>query len=177
MLHKLLIAIAALFGFGASAQADASKPAIDLNTPVENPSLVRAMNRLAVENSDAAKDSLLAELQLAHFLAAMLPGDNGKFPDSSPGLTQLKKGTRFGVLSAGKDGKNYLVLFSDWNALRAYTNLEVKGWVLPAQDAWSFALQGHTYDGVVLNPAHNALPLERPMLEFLSRRAATANER
>ena len=109
MLHKLLIAIAALFGFGASAQADTSKPTIDLNTPVENPSLVRAMNRLAVENSDAAKDSLLAELQLAHFLAAMLPGDNGKFPESSPGLTQLKKGTRFGVLSAGKDGKNYQI--------------------------------------------------------------------
>ena len=40
--------------------------------------------------------------------------------------------------------------------------------VLPAKDAWQFALQGLTYDGVVINPAHNALPLARPMVEYLA---------
>jgi len=145
---------------------------MDLNTAVENPSLVHAMNRVVAEDSAAAKDLLLLELQRANYLAAMLPDGNNKSLGIKPGQTTLNKGTRFGVLSAGKNGKNYLVLFSDWKALKAYTKLEVTGWVLPARDAWSFALQGSTYDGVVINPAHNALPLERPMLEFLSRNAA-----
>ncbi|BAV34212.1 hypothetical protein SCL_1921 [Sulfuricaulis limicola] len=144
---------------------------MDLNTAVENPSLVHAMDRVVSENSTAAKDLLLLELQRANYLAAMLPDGEKPSIGIKPGRTVLKKGTHFGVLSAGKDGKNYLVLFSDWKALKAYTKLEVTGWVLPAHDAWSFALQGSTYDGVVINPAHNALPLERPMLEFLSKNA------
>ena len=92
-----------------------------------------------------------------------------KVEEESVGVKKIAKGSKFGVLSAGKDGKNFLVLFTDWRALRAHTKLEVTGWVLPAKDAWSFALQGTTYDGVVINPAHNALPLARPMLEYLSR--------
>jgi hypothetical protein len=94
-----------------------------------------------------------------------------KSPSSKVGETTIQKGSTFGVLSAGKDGKNYLVLFTDWKALQLYTNQKVSGRVLPSKDAWAFALQGKTYDGVVINPAHNALPLERPMLEFLAREA------
>jgi hypothetical protein len=169
MLRALRLAFASFLVFGASACG--GEPPVDLNTAVENPSLVRAMNRVAAENTAAAKDLLLLELQRANYLAAMLP-DGEKALGTKPGLTVLKKGTRFGVLSAGKGGKNYLVLFSDWKALKGYTKLEVTGWVLPARDAWSFALQGSTYDGVVINPAHNALPLERPMLEFLFKNAA-----
>jgi hypothetical protein len=147
-----------------------AKPSVDLNQAVENTALVAAMERVARENSDSAKDILLHELQRANYLAAMFT-EGMKAHEQSPGVKVLPKGSKFGVLAAGKDGKNFLVLFTDWSALRAYTSRNVTGWALPAKDAWLFALQGTTYDGVVINPAHNALPLARPMLEYLSKSA------
>lgn len=163
----------AMFGIllavsSATCAADLKAP-VDMNKPVENPALVTAIQRVATDGSNTAKDQLLFELQRANYLAAMLDVGLKKSPSSKVGETTIQKGSTFGVLSAGKAGKNYLVLFTDWKALQLYTNQKVSGWVLPSKDAWAFALQGKTYDGVVINPAHNALPLERPMLEFLAR--------
>jgi len=166
MLKKLL----ALVGVLGTAQAQPVRPPVDLNKPVENPALVQAMERVASDGSDQAKDALLTELRRANFLAAILT-DEMKTTSTEPGLTTIEKGSRIKFLAAGKDSKQYLPLFSDWQAIRAYTDLNVSALVLPAVDAWSFALQGDTYQGVVINPAHNALPLERPMLQFLSTQA------
>ncbi|AJQ94829.1 SseB family protein [Gynuella sunshinyii] len=139
---------------------------IDVNKAVENPVLVAAMERVAREGSDEAKDELLKQLLQANYLAAMF-AENLKISSNEENQKTIEQGSTFGVLSAENDGKNYLVLFTDWQALGAYTDQQVSGWILPGQQAWSFALQGDTYDGVVINPAHNALPLERPTLEYL----------
>ena len=139
---------------------------IDVDQPVENPSLVAAMDRVAEEGSDASKDELLLQLQRANYLAAMFSDDLKMSPGEGKENT-IEKGSTFGLLSAESGGKNYLVLFTDWKALVAYTDQKVSGWVLPSKDVWAFASQGNTYDGVVINPAHNALPLERPILEYL----------
>ena len=150
-----------------TAQAQPVEPKLDLDKAVENPALVRAMDQLAKDNSEAARDQLVGELQHAEFLAAILP-DDGKTPfDGPPGAKIVSKGTQFNVLAAGKDGKSYLLLFTDWAQLRMYTNKNVKGWVLPAGDAWAFGLQ-KGFDGIVVNPAHNALPLRREMLQYLA---------
>jgi hypothetical protein len=166
MLSKLKASLASLLAAGAAAHGANIKPPVDLNTPVENPALVRAMSRVASDGSNAAKDALLLEIQRANYLAAMFTNEM-KSTVQGPGMMRIEKGSRIGLLSAEKDGKQFLVLFSDWEALRAYTTLSVSGMILPARDAWAFALQGDTYQGIVINPAHNALPLERPMLEYL----------
>ncbi len=140
---------------------------IDVNNAVENPALVAAMDRVAHEGSDEAKDELLKQLLHANYLAAMF-ADGLKVSSLDSDHQTIEKGSTFGVLSAESEGKNFLVLFTDWNALGQYTDQEVSGWILPSKSVWLFALQGNTYDGVVINPAHNALPLERPMLEYLS---------
>ncbi|WP_428243475.1 SseB family protein [Gynuella sp.] len=139
---------------------------IDVNKAVDNPVLVAAMERVAHEGSDEAKDELIKQLLQANYLAAMFTEDL-KISSDKENQQTIEQGSTFGVLCAENDGKNYLVLFTDWQALGAYTDQKVSGWILPGQQAWSFALQGDTYDGVVINPAHNALPLERPMLEYL----------
>ena len=87
---------------------------------------------MAREATYAAKDSLLVALQRANYLAAMLPVDKKQPVEFTPGQSILKQGTRIGVLSASKDGKNYPLLFSDWKSLKAYTDLQVTGRVLPA---------------------------------------------
>lgn len=168
MLKKIVAVASSLIAATSFGQGKPPAPQINLNQAIENPALVAAMSRVAKDGSDSAKDALLQELRRANYLAAMF-ADGMKTQEKSPGVKEVAKGSKFGVLSAGKDGKNYLVLFTDWQALRSYTQLEVSGWVLPAKDAWTFALQGATYDGVVINPAHNALPLARPMLEYLAK--------
>ena len=50
----------------------------------------------------------------------------------------LPAGARFDLLLAGKQGKNYLVLFTDWEAIRAYTKEDVTAIGMPAREAWSF---------------------------------------
>ena len=167
MLKKIGVALSSLLAASAVTNAQPVTPPVDLNQSVENPALVAAMERVARENSNSAKDALLRELQHANYIAVMF-ADDLKARESSPGQVTIEKGSKFGVLYAERDGKTYLVLFTDWQALYAYTQLKVSGWILPAKDAWRFALQGSTYDGVVINPAHNALPLARPMIEYLA---------
>jgi hypothetical protein len=157
-----LLMVAAL-----AVQAQSSEPKLDLDKAVENPALVRAMDQLATTNSEANRDQLVGELQRAEFLAAIVPDDGRTAFAGPPGATIVSKGARFGVLAAGKDGKSWLLLFTDWAQLRMYTNNKVTGWVLPASDAWAFGLQ-KGFDGVVVNPAHNALPLKHEMLQYLA---------
>ena len=150
-----------------AAQAQPVEPKLDVDKAVENPALVRVMGQLAAENSETNRDQLIGELEHAEFLAAILP-DDGKTPfDGPPGAKVVSKGTRFNVLAAGKDGKSWLLLFTDWAQLRMYTNKNVTGWVLPASDAWAFGLQTG-FDGIVVNSAHNALPLRHEMVQYLA---------
>jgi hypothetical protein len=171
MFQRIKSIIGVLLSLGVASAMAENNSNIDVNQPIYNPSLVNAMARVATEGSDEAKDELLAELQQANYIAAMFTDGLKVSPSSEESQETIEKGSTFGVLSAEKDGKNYLVLFTDWEALGAYTDKKVSGWILPSKEAWSFSLQGNTYDGVVINPAHNALPLERPMLEYLSHHA------
>lgn len=150
-----------------SSQVHAQHSSVDLNRPVTNPALMQAMSRVAKDGSDASKDALLAELQRANYLVAIYSDRLSPGQKQRDGLMLIPKGRQMDVITAGKDGKHYLLLFTDWEALSAYTDKAVSVWVLPARDAWDFVLQDKTFDGVVINPAHNALPLQRPMVEYL----------
>ena len=163
--HRIGAALLAIVALATHAQT--AEPKLDLDKAVENPALVRAMDQVASSNTETARDQLVGELQQGEFLAAILPDDGKATFEGPPGATVVSKGTRFGVLAAGKDGKSWLLLFTDWAQLRMYSNKNVKGWVLPASDAWAFGLQ-QGFDGIVINPAHNALPLRRDMLQYLA---------
>ena len=143
---------------------------LDLNKPVANAELSLAMDRLTHDNSDAAKDALLIELNKANYLALSVGKGLSEGIASSNGQALLPAGARFELLMAGKQGKNYLLLFTDWDAIRAYTKEDVTAIVLPAKDAWSFfsTTLAATNEGIVINPAHNALPLRKPMISYLT---------
>jgi hypothetical protein len=138
---------------------------IDLTKAIENPDLVRALARLATDTSDAAKDEVVAQLQRATFLVAIL-GDETEIPED--GQVVFQKGSRIQILTAeSDDGSTFLPLFTDWRAIRDYVDDPVNGMVMPAKNAWAFALHDKLYEGVVINPVGDTLPLGRPMVEFL----------
>jgi type III secretion system (T3SS) SseB-like protein len=152
---------------------------LDLNKPVVNAELSLAMDRLARDTSDAAKDALLLELNKANYLAVSVGKGLSEGIASSNGQALLPAGARFDLLMAGKQGKNYLLLFTDWDAIRAYTKEDVTAIVLPAKDAWSFfsSTLAATYEGIVINPAHNALPLRKPMISYLAAASSKAERK
>ena len=145
---------------------------VDLNKPVENPALLSAIDAMADEPTDSNRSKLLLALNGANLLAAILT-DEMITAETAPGQTIIKAGSLIKFLTAGKDGQSYLSLFTDWNALRTYTNFNVSAMIFPSLDAWQFALQGNTYDGVVVNPAHNAVSLNRQLLQYLARGSDT----
>ena len=166
MFRKLRAVLSSLFK-SAQIQAALVESPVDLSQAVENPALVKALDLVATDGSNEAKDQLLVELQRANYLAAILT-DEMKTTGSVPGQLIVEKGSFIKFLTAESDGKRYLPLFSDWRAIKGYTPLDVTALVLPGREAWSFALQGSTYDGIVINPAHNSLPLDRSMLLYLA---------
>ena len=144
------------------------KPAIDVNKPIENPALVAAIERLARENSDKAKDLLLVELNKANYLAAILTDEMHTSAPDEHGKTVIQKDSIIKVIeTSDAHGNRYLPLFTDWKAIGEYTNKPVSTLVLPASDAWSFALHVGKYDGIVINPGRNALPLNKDMIKYL----------
>lgn len=156
---------------GISKNTGASAPPVDLDKPVENPRLVAALKRAADDDSDEAKDRLFREIQRANFLVAIYTDEMRFSPTPTPGHMIIQQGSRIKVLSLEAGGENYLPLFTDWAAIRAYTDDKVNTLVFPAADAWLFALKDKAYQGVVINPAGDALPMDREMLEYLCLRS------
>jgi hypothetical protein len=152
--------------------------AIDLNKPVENPQLSKALDRLRADTSDAAKDALLVELNKATYLALAVDDGHLRRLTKVDRQEALPPGTRISFLTAGDTGKMNLLLFTDWKAARAYSDAKVIGYVLPAADAWSLFedVLGSTLNGVVINPAHNTLPLDRRMIAYLRRVGTRPNK-
>src|SRR5690606_32244507 len=109
-----IIVILFLVGVGEAMSQEESK--IDVNKAVENPELVAAMDRVAREGSDEAKDELLKQLLKSNYLAAMF-ADDLNISSTDGNQQTIEKGSTFGVLTAERAGKNYLVLFTDWRAL------------------------------------------------------------
>lgn len=145
----------------------------DVNTPVTNPALSAALAANAQHDTLDTRRELTRELLQATFLVAILTDEVQETPGEVPDQATWQPGSRFSVLLAG-DGQSgrMLPLFSDWEALRQWTDQPVSGLLMPAAEAWVFALADDTYSGVVLNPATDCLTYRRPALAQLAGRPA-----
>jgi len=143
-------------------------PPVDLDTPVTNPRLVSALNSFATDQSDTQLNALLIELNNAVYLVATLLDEANVKETATPGNVILEKGSVIKVITASDSDDNPLLpLFTDWDAIKLWTQDPVQTLVMPARDAWAFALNGYT--GVIINPAGPCLPLNRPQIEELHR--------
>jgi hypothetical protein len=142
------------------------KPPVDLNRPIQNPGLVKALERLAETDTDEARRSLIAELNAAHYLVPVFM-DEAKLSSNSPGEATVRQGSIIKVLHCEDDqGQVWLGLFTDWDQIRAWTDAAVDTLVMPAKDAWEFA-SPEQYVGAVLNPANHGLPIDQDRLGYL----------
>jgi hypothetical protein len=145
-------------------------PPVDLDTPVTNPALLAAINNLGSGADQSRLNALILELNRAVYLVATLL-DEANVKEQSPGQVTFQKGSRVKVLGImDTSNRPLLPLFTDWDAIRKWTNEPVSSMVMPAGQAWEFALA--QYQGVVINPGGPLLELNRDQLEDLRRQAA-----
>jgi len=175
MLKKL---ITLLFGTAVTPSQAAAEgaPPIDVNVAVTNPNLVTAMERLKTDTSNTAKDALLLELNKSNYLVAIFSDEMRTSEPDENGRSVIEKGSVIKVLNTSDgDGNMYLPVFTDWDALRKYIDQPVSTLVFPPQDAWHWALEMGEYHGIVINPAENALPLNKGQIQYLASQI-TANK-
>lgn len=170
---KKLIALFTGAAIAASPVMADERPPVDVNTPVTNPNLVAAIQRLKTDSSLAAKDALLVELNRANFLVAIFTDEMHTTEPDKDGKVTIEKDSLIKVLNTSDgNGNMYLPLFTDWDAIWKYIDQPVNTLIFPSQDAWHWALNMGEYQGVVINPAEDALPLNRSQIEYLAREQA-----
>lgn len=175
MLKKLKSLLFGTVVAASQAAAEGASP-VDVNIAVTNPNLVAAIERLKTDTSDAAKDALLLELNKSNYLVAIFADEMHTSEPDENGQSVIEKDSIIKVLNTSDgNGNMYLPLFTDWDALRKYIDQDVSTLVFPPQDAWHWALEMGEYHGIVINPAENALPLNKGQIQYLASQI-TANK-
>jgi hypothetical protein len=150
-------------------------PPVDFDTPVTNPRLVAAISAFAATQGPPQVDALLLELQRAVFLVVTFM-ENARISQSqTDGKVTISKNSLIGILEVeDADGGRCLPLFSDWDAIRKFTNDSVSTLVMPAAQAWPFVAQN--YGAAVVNPGGVALPLNCEQVDELACIALSAGD-
>ena len=145
-------------------------PPVDVQQPVENPELCSALQQFVTSRDARAEQELAHQLRRAVFLVPMLADELRVADGAEPGSKVLEPGSRVKLISCVDGaGAQHLPLFTDWAAIRAWTEQQVSTFVVPAADAWDMVLGTEQYAGAVVNPGagEHALPLTKQTIAYL----------
>lgn len=161
--------IALVFFMCNPTHSEESRPKkFNINEPVENPNLVKALQDLSKDESTTNKDNVLIELNRSRFLIPILKEKTNKLEHSSDGSFVWDEESLLSVVViTGPDDDFYLPLFTDWTSLHNYIERPVDALVFSAQDAWDFSVNVLGYSRAVVNPGGNTLPLNEIQLKYL----------
>ncbi len=129
--------------------------------PVENPELIAAIEQLTAEGTTEAQDAVTNALLDAVFLIPTIPDGEGEANDEDDDeMIQL-------MVCVDEEEREFLPLFTDVNALRAWKDETVTVMELPAFEAWDFILAQASCSGAVINPETHSLAVTREQVEYL----------
>lgn len=130
---------------------------VDVNKPVENPSLVAAMEALHSTPNAETEAALFAELKTANFLLVLEKGIN-ETPDENGKIT-LTKGTVISIsMLSDYEGRPLHFGFTDWRALYAWREqANQQTLIMPIEHIADMVLkEGTNNAGFLINPStHN----------------------
>ncbi|GEM_PF-93491 len=129
--------------------------------PIENPQILEAIERIATDRSEDAQREMTLALQRGLYLVPVFSGRLDTEPTDDQAIQVL--------VCTDENNDEYLPLFTDENALKAWTQENVSAMVLTAPEAWDFILTQPECAGGVLNPGSSALPLNRDMVGILKK--------
>ena len=125
---------------------------MDVNEPITNPALLKAIEDLSIDNS--TEPEFIEELQKAQFLCPVKMdlkdeeiGENGEIT--------LGKDTTISILSLDdSNGDRFLMAFTDWDELRKWDDSSDIQTLMLTYDDYQTILgqEESTYKGAVINP-------------------------
>lgn len=133
---------------------------VDVNKPVENPGLVRAMENYSAAGDSAAENALLAAIQAANYLVVLDKPLEIEDVDGT-GTGTVKKGTVIGIrMIEDAQGNRYNFAFTDWTELTKWSGKpasETQTLVMPFSDVAAMVLNERaSCAGIIINPrSHN----------------------
>lgn len=142
----------------------------DVQQPVENPELLAALQEFVTTRDARTEQELTRQLRQAVFLVPMLADEISIGEGAEPGSDVIEQGSRIKILSCVDNaGASHLPLFTDWTALRAWSDKPLSTLMVPAAEAWEAVLSRDEYAGAVVNPGggQHALPLTRETVAYL----------
>ena len=150
---------------------------MDLNQPITNPALKRALEEMHRENTRPNQERALDELLRAQLLSpvTITPPPNG---EGAAGQTRLDQDTRiqFSLLTT-QDGRAFFPAFTDWEELRRLSqDPRQQTLVLGFADYARMILRDGAAAGLAVNPFGESLTMERPMVEYLENRRRELEE-
>jgi len=129
--------------------------------PIENPELLAALAAIATDKSEDTQHALSLELQRGLYLVPVFAGK----PDAEAADDEAVQV----LVCTDETGAEYLPLFTDEDALSAWTQEDVSAMVFTAPEAWEFILSQPECAGGVINPGGASLPLNREMVGLLKK--------
>jgi len=142
---------------------------IDVNKPVTNPELVRAISEMGENNSKEKQNQIINEVMKAHFISPVIISPT---PESSININEavLKKNTTisFSIIENTANQKLFLA-FTDWDELRKWHNSEnQQTLILTFDDLVAMVLdeKGNS-DGFVVNPFGGNVIFSKSMIKAL----------
>ena len=151
---------------------------MDLNQPVTNPALKRALEEMHRENTRPNQERALDELLQAQLLSPVTITPPPPKGDGKTGQTRLDQNTKiqFSLLTT-QDGRSFFPAFTDWEELRKLSQEpQQQTLVLGFADYAAMILRDSAAAGLAVNPFGDSLTMERPMVEYLERRRRELEE-
>ena len=129
--------------------------------PIENPELVAAMEKITNDLSEETQRDLTLQLQRGLYLVPVF----NQPADAAP----TEEGSMQVLVCVDENDAEFLPLFTDEAALKAWTKEAVSAMVFTAPEAWEFILSQPECAGAVVNPGDAGLPINREMVGFLKK--------
>lgn len=142
---------------------------IDANTPLENPKLLEAINKMYQNNNEQTQDAVLKEILNAHFLAPINMSSEPEGQNEN-GVVTLKENTILSFFTIENTKKQYFFpAFTDWSELRKWNKQEdIKTLIVKIEDYISLMSNNKNIIGCTINPFKENLILTSLMLQTIS---------
>ena len=148
-----------------------SKNKVDINKPIENPELKKAFEIFHNNKTEENLMTVINGFLKANFLVLAIT-DEMKTSKNGTNSVIAEKGGLIKFLNCfDQDNKPFLPLFTDWQEVNLWLKNRDKntnGFVMNTFEAFEFAKNDATYNGIVINPGSNTWTMSKEQIgDFL----------
>jgi SseB protein. len=142
---------------------------IDINKPITNPELVKAINEMAENNSQEKWNKVIDEVMKAHFISPIIISPSPEHPTNTNEVV-LKQDTKISFnMIENNENQQFFLSFTDWEELRKWHFSENQQTLITTfDDLASMVLnEKGNAEGFVINPYGGSITFNKELIRSL----------